>query len=145
MAMRSFGDVAELERNVNDLFRYVFNRPRRKPALETMSWSPDVDVIDRKNEVLVRVSLPGVKKEDIHISISDGELVMEGESKAEEGVKDEDYYCCENSYGNFHRSISIPASIEKDRIKATYRDGMLKVHLPKDESLKGEEIEIGVG
>ncbi len=127
-----------------DRFERMFGPPWRRPIVETRGWSPLVEMIDRKNEVLMRAELPGVKKEDIHVSVTGNLLTIEGERKQEEEVKEEDYYCCERSYGRFYREITLPAEIQKEKISSEYKEGILEIHMPKAEEVKPKEIEIKV-
>ena len=85
-----------------------------------------------------------MKKEDIRISVTGEVLSIEGERKAEEEVKDEDYYCCERAYEKFYPEILLPAGVQKEKIDSEYKDGILEIHIPKAEEVKPKEVEVKV-
>ena len=131
--------------DIFDRFERMFGVPARHRAIvETRGWGPLVEMFDRKDEVLLRADLPGVKKEDIRVSVTGDVLSIEGERKAEEEVKEEDYYCCERAYGRFYREILLPTGVQKEKIESEYKDGILEIHLPKAEEVKPKEIEVKV-
>ena len=101
-------------------------------------------MLEEKDKYVVKADLPGMKKEDIEVSVTQNMLTIKGERKIEEERKDEGYYYCERRYGSFVRSIALPGSVEVDKIKATYKDGVLTVELPKAEEEKGRKIDIQV-
>lgn len=116
-----------------------------RPVQEPMhGWIPVVDVIERKNEFLVRVELPGVEKEDVRVSVRKNTLIIEGERKSPPEIKEKDveYYLCESVYGKFHREISLPVPVEAEKIKAVFKNGVLEIELPKAEKIKPKEIPI---
>lgn len=127
-----------------DRFERAFGMPMRRPLIETRGWGPLVEMVDKKDEVLLRAELPGVKKEDIRVSVTGDLLTIEGERKQEAEIKEEDYYCCERSYGKFYREITLPAGINREKISSQYKDGVLEIHMPKAEEAKPKEIEIKV-
>ncbi len=97
-----------------------------------------------RDKVIVKAELPGVKKEDIDISIAGGVLTIKGEREVEEEVKDEDYYCCERFRGTFYRAIQLPTDVETEKIEANYADGILEITLPKVPEVKPKKIEVKV-
>jgi HSP20 family protein len=110
----------------------------------TSTWHPAVDVLEGKDAYLIHAELPGIKKEDIHVELKDGNLVLSGERKAEklaDGVK---YRHAERVATKFWRSFSLPETIKQDSIEATYKDGVLEVRIPKAEEAKPRQIEISV-
>jgi len=107
-------------------------------------WFPAVDVFEDKDSLQVRAELPGMKKEDIEISLHDGYLTLSGERKQEEKHQDAEVYRSERWVGRFHRTISLPCSVVADKIKATYNEGVLTVNLPKAEEAKPKQIPISV-
>jgi HSP20 family protein len=107
-------------------------------------WFPAVDVFEDKDNLLVKAELPGLKKEDIEISLQDGFLTLSGERKHEEKHKDAQVYRTERWEGRFHRSVSLPCRVEADKITATYNEGVLSVTLPKSEDAKPKQIPITV-
>jgi HSP20 family protein len=111
-------------------------------ASEMQLWVPSVDVIDRDDEVVVKAEIPGVKKEDIHISLSGNVMTIKGETKHEEKEEKGDYYRCEIAQGAFSRMLTLPANVDDTKAKAEVRDGMLEVTLPKLEQAKKRDIKI---
>jgi HSP20 family protein len=107
-------------------------------------WFPAVDVYEDKDSLLVKAELPGLKKDDIDISLQEGYLVLSGERKQEQKHEDANVYRSERWEGRFHRSISLPCRVDAEKIKATYNEGVLTVTLPKAEDAKPKQIPISV-
>ncbi|MFQ5585758.1 MAG: Hsp20/alpha crystallin family protein [Thermodesulfobacteriota bacterium] len=121
-----------------------FGAPWRALTAEEGVATPAVDVIDKKDAVVVKAELPGIDKEKIDITIEDDNLIIRSELKQEEEVKKEDYYRCERSYRSFARTIALPTKVEASKVKATFKDGILEVNLPKAEELKPKKVHIDV-
>lgn len=100
------------------------------PALEPAAWSPKVDVIERDNRLVTRVDLPGVKKEDVTVEVTDGHLVLSGERKLETEEKKDNIYRKEREYGSFYRVFPLPQGVKLEDVKATFADGVLEVSIP---------------
>ena len=107
-------------------------------------WAPVVDLFENKDSFVVKAELPGMKKEQIEISLHEGALLVSGERKREEKSKPGETYREERFYGKFHRSIALPKPVAADQVKATYKDGVLTVTLPKTEEVKPKQIEVVV-
>jgi HSP20 family protein len=135
-----FGDM---DRMFDDFFGRRWLRPFgwERPFAEMPSM-PSVDVIDRDEEVVVRAEVPGYKKEDIEISVSDSSLTIKGETKTEEKEEKGDYFHCEISHGAFTRTVALPAAVDDAKAKAVMKDGMLELTLPKLEKSKRHTIAI---
>ncbi|HEY7536266.1 MAG TPA: Hsp20/alpha crystallin family protein [Thermodesulfobacteriota bacterium] len=150
MALMKWTPPKEIERWFEDLFEEPFlpRMWRKFPSLrklkELEGISPSVDMFDKKDEIVVKAEIPGIEKEDINISISDNTLTIKGETKKEEEVKEEDYYYAERSYGSFARTLSLPAKVNADKVKASFKNGILEVHLPKAEESKPKEVKVEV-
>jgi HSP20 family protein len=97
------------------------------------SFSPRLNMSEGDNEIEVSAELPGIEEKDIQVTLKDGVLSIKGEKKMEEKKKEQSFYRVERHYGSFHRSVRIPEGIEADQIKASFRDGVLKINLPKSE------------
>ena len=119
--------------------------------LQPFSWQrpftfgtplPHVDVIDHDDEVLVRAEVPGYKKEDIAVSVLDGSLSIKGETKSEKKEERESFYRCEISHGAFSRTVGLPAAVDESKAKASMKDGVLEIALPKIEKSKRRAIAI---
>jgi HSP20 family protein len=124
------------------LFERAFGRttPERHTVPMVRGWAPAVEMFEREKEVVVRTEVPGMSKEEIDISILGNTLSISGERKSEEEVKEDDYYCCEHSYGKFRRNITLPQGVDAENIKASYKNGILEVVLPKTEEAKPKKI-----
>lgn len=123
----------EMDRIWEDLFpQRRAEAPWKRPvaAPDQATATPAIDILDRAAEIVVRAEMPGVKKDDIEISLQDGTLTIKGEIK-EEGQKEGNYSYSERNYRYFARSLTIPFKIRQDGIKATLKDGVLSIELPK--------------
>jgi len=137
-------------KRLRDLFEDFFDfelmpesrRLIRRRLAEGEVWSPLVDIVDKKDNILVKAELPGIDKKDIKISIGENSLTIRGEKKEEKEVKKEDYYCCERAFGAYSRTIDLPVEVDKNKAKATFKNGILEITLPKKEEVKPKEIEI---
>jgi HSP20 family protein len=98
------------------------------------AWTPTVDVAETDKEIKVTAELPGMDEKDVNVELSDGMLTISGEKKSEREEKAKNVYRRERSYGSFHRSLSLPAEVEKDKVEATFKKGVLTVTLPKSAS-----------
>jgi HSP20 family protein len=107
-------------------------------------WFPSLDVSETKNEIVVKAEVPGMDPKDIDISLSNGTLTIKGEKKQEREEKEEDYHLVERHYGSFMRSVMLPTEVKQDKINASYKNGVLKVVLPKFEEAKKKEVKIKV-
>jgi HSP20 family protein len=107
-------------------------------------WTPALDVSEDKDNVYVRVELPGMRKEDIDVSLHNGSLSISGERKSEEEFKDAEVYRAERFFGRFQRTVTLPTQVAADKIKAQYKDGLLNVTLPKAEEAKPKHIDVHV-
>jgi len=109
-------------------------------------WRPLVDVVESKEQTLLKVEIPGVKPADFSISIEKDTLTVKGERRQEvEATAEEGYTHMERAYGTFQRSMILPPTVDADRVKATYRDGVLEIQLPKKEEAKPKSIQVEVG
>ena len=107
-------------------------------------WSPRVNIVENENGYTVSAELPGVSKEDIDIDLKDHTLTIRGEKKAEKREEKDNYIRVESSYGKFERSFHVTDDIERDDIKASFKDGVLKVELKKKEEVKPKQIKVDV-
>jgi HSP20 family protein len=105
---------------------------------------PAVDVYEEKDEVVIKAEIPGLSKEDISVQVTDSTLTIKGEKKREEEVKEDDYYCCERSFGAFSRSVDLPCDVKADQVKASFKNGVLEVRMPKTEEAKKRAITVKI-
>ncbi len=134
----------QMRREMDRLWDSFFERGVGRRAGEPGEWYPSLDVAETKNDLIIKAEIPGMDPKDIDISLSDGILTIKGEKKQEREEKDEDYHLIERSYGSFVRSIQLPKGVQNDKINASYKNGILKVTLPKSEEAKKKEIKIKV-
>jgi HSP20 family protein len=109
-----------------------------------LTWMPTLDVYEEKGELVVKADLPGMKKDDIRISLEDGALVLQGERKEEKKVEKEDFYLAECSYGSFYRRLPLAFTADLSKIVAQFKEGVLEVHIPvpAEEKPKAQEIPV---
>lgn len=139
-----FAEMAGLRKEMDQVFGEFFGRtPFTMAATEAM-WSPLVDMHETKDSFLLMAELPGVKQGDIQVSVEGDTLTLKGERKRETEVKEDQYHRIERSYGRFERSILLPSVVDPNQVKATYRDGVLEIQLPKKEEVKPKEIKVEV-
>ena len=131
-------ELEEWERLFDDFFG---RSPLRLPV-EERGWMPAVDVFEKEDKFVVKAELPGMKEDDINVSVVGDTLSIKGEKKTETEIKDEDYYRCERSYGTFYRSIPIPSNVDANKIEASFDDGVLEVALPKSAKIKPKKIAV---
>ena len=139
-----FREFERMRRDMDRLWDSFFEGGLTKRGEERGGWLPSLDVSETKNELVVKAEVPGMDAKDIDISLSDGVLTIKGEKKQEKEEKEADYHLVERSYGSFVRSVRLPKEVQGDKISASYKDGILKVALPKSEEAKKKEIKIKV-
>jgi HSP20 family protein len=139
---RPFRELEGLERRFEDVFGQSFMPAWRRLPLEERGWLPAVEIFEKEDKYVVKVELPGMKEEDVDVSVVGDALTIKGERKAESEVKEEDYHCCERSYGSFFRSIALPSNIDAEKVEANYEDGILEVGLPKIAEVKPTKISV---
>ena len=129
---RPLRELEALEWRLDDIFSRPFLPSiwRRTP-MEERGWAPAIEVLEKEDKFEVKAEVPGIKAEDIDISVVGDTLTIKGEKKAETEVKEEDYYCCERSYGSFYRSIALPSNVDPARLKLTMRMESLRLAFPR--------------
>ena len=140
-----FRDLGEMERRFEDILsRPLWPTMWRRMPTEAMAWTPAIEMFEKEDKYVVKAELPGMKEEDIDVSVVGDILTIKGERKAESEAKDEEYFCCETSYGSFSRSVGLPSSVDADNIQATYENGILELSLPKIPEVKPKKIAVSV-
>jgi HSP20 family protein len=122
-------------------FTPFFSRMRSGIEEELM---PEVDIFERDGNVVLKAELPGMKKEDIEVTLTDGSITISGEKKKEDEIKRKDYYKLERSYGSFCRTFSLPTEVKGDKVKSTFKDGVLEVTMPKSDEAKSKEVKVKI-
>jgi HSP20 family protein len=136
-----FRELEDLSRRMEDFIRPLLPSLKREPVEEKM-WSPAIEMYEEKDKFIIKAELPGMKKEDIDVSLADNTLTLKGERKAEKETKESNYYCCERYYGSFYRQVTLPSNADLKKIEAAYKDGVLEIKLPKTEETKEQKIDI---
>ena len=139
-----FREFDRMRRDMDRLWDSFLEGTPRRRGEERGEWLPSLDVSETKNELVVKAEVPGMDAKDIDISLSDGVLTIKGEKKQEKEEKEADYHLIERSYGAFTRSIQLPKEVQGEKINASYKDGILRITLPKSEEAKKKEIKIKV-
>lgn len=137
----------ELDEVQNRLSSFLGRSPGLRGADETMAmteWAPSVDIIEDDNEYLIKAELPEVKREDVKVTAEEGTLRIFGERKLEKEESGRKYHRMECSYGSFERCFTLPEGTKTDALTAEFKDGVLKVHLPKTEIAKPKSVEVKV-
>lgn len=138
----------ELE-DVSNRLNRIFGQPpaRTEPGNEMLSmpdWAPSVDISETDTAYLVKAEIPGVKKEDVKVTIQDGMLTIQGERKQEKEEKGKKFHRIERCYGSFMRSFRVPDDADEGKVKAEFKDGMLNVTLNKSEKARPKAINVSV-
>ena len=132
-----------LQNRMNNMFDFPLS-PFAEEAFPLSAWAPACDIYETDKEIVVKAEIPGLKKEDVKVSIENNVLTLRGERRLEEEVKRENFHRVERTYGEFLRSFTLPAFIDATKILAEFKDGLLMVALPKREEAKAKQIEVKV-
>lgn len=130
--------LGEMERLIDETLHRPFFGLNAQPMRQLLrnlgnfgEFAPSVDIFEEKNDVVVKAELPGIKREDINVELIGNSMVISGEKKSEEKVDRKGYYRVERSYGSFHRALTLPEGIDANKAKASFKDGVLEVRIPK--------------
>jgi len=135
-------DFYNIQREMNRMFDDYFHRSPEEESNITSKWTPNVDIVEEDQDIILIAELPGVTKDKIKLSVNNGVLTLSGEKPTPE-VKDADcYHCSERFFGPFERKFSLPTTVNESKIKADFKDGVLRITLPKAEEAKPKEIQI---
>ena len=140
-----FRELEDVSNRLNRLFGQSLARSESgQNMLAVVDWAPSVDISETDSEYLIKGEIPGVKKEDVKVSIQDGMLTIQGERKQEKEEKGKKFHRIERSYGSFVRSFRVPDDADENSVKAEFKDGMLNVTLAKSAKAKPKAIEVSV-
>ena len=143
--LRPIGGLPEMERRFEDaLGRMLHPEVWRRRPIEERHWAPPVEMFEKEDKFVIKVELPGMKAEDVDVSVVGDTLTVKGERKSEGEVKEEDYYACERLYGRCSRTIALPATADAEKIEANFEDGVLEITLPKGGEVKAKKIPVSV-
>lgn len=141
-----FKELEEMEKRLSSYFgrTSVPSRGDKQEAITVAEWSPLVDISEDDKEYVIKAEIPEMKKEDIKLNVNDDVLTITGERKYEKEEKGTKYHRVERAYGSFMRSFTLPEDADGSKVNAEYKDGLLKVHLPKSEKAKPKAIEVKI-
>lgn len=141
-----FKEMEELQGRLGRFFGLTPARPGNggRESMAVAEWAPSVDVIEDPKEWLVKADLPEVKKEDVKVTVENGVLTITGERKIEKEEKEKKYHRIERSYGTFLRSFTLPEGADGSKVSADFKEGVLKVHLPKSEKALPKTVDVKV-
>jgi HSP20 family protein len=134
-----FRELSDLRQEMNRLFDWTLGRTT---GLVESGWFPPMDVVEKDDQVVVKMDLPGLTKQDVEVSLVNNVLTVRGERKQEEEKKDDNFYTCERVYGRFERTIELPVSVDPDKVEATFKNGVLEIRLPKTAESRTRQISI---
>jgi len=135
-----FRELSTIKERMTDLFGNGFWDAEE--PLPTTTWSPSVDIFETEHELVIKAELPGMDEKDIEIKLENNVLMLKGERRFEKETTKENYHRVERSYGTFRRSFTLPTFVDETKVKAEYKNGLLRIILPKKETAKPKEIKI---
>jgi HSP20 family protein len=137
-----FRDLRSLQDEVNRLFSTNLSRAYDDEGIARGAWNPSVDIYENKDQIVLEAELPGMKREDFDLSIENNVITLRGERRFEKKDEGDNYHRVERSYGSFTRSFTLPQTVQPENVAAEYRNGVLRVKMPKREEVKARRIEI---
>ncbi|MDQ1330847.1 MAG: hypothetical protein QG578_1112 [Thermodesulfobacteriota bacterium] len=140
-----FRGMATLQDRINRIFDDASYRSGdNEDEINLCAWKPAVDIYDNADNIVINAELPGVEKKDVTVEIKDNIITLKGERSINKEVKEENYYRKERCFGTFQRSFTMPDAVGSDKVKANFKDGVLKVEIPKPEAKKPKQITVNV-
>jgi HSP20 family protein len=138
-----FGRLTDLRDQIDRLFETPLAEWARASQLLS-GWTPAIDLYEDKDNLYVRAELPGMKREQIEVSLHEGTLSISGERKGESKHEGAEVYRAERFFGRFQRTVTLPAPVSPEKVKAQYKDGLLTITLPKTEEAKPKHIDVNL-
>lgn len=138
-----FRDLLSLPEEVGRVFGRTFGE-LAEPFFARGAWAPSLDMYETDNEIVVKAELPGLTSKDIDITVNEDSLTIKGERRLSDEVKEENYYRLERRYGMFQRVVPLPSPILKDKVKATFREGVLEIKMPKTKEIKPKRVKVAI-
>ena len=140
-----FADLMGVRSEINRLFDSVAGHGGfDNTSVFSGDWAPAIDVFENDDKVVIKTELPGLSEKDIEVDILGDTLTIKGEKKKEDEKKDKHYHRLERVYGSFHRSVTLPAEVTSEEAKATFKNGVLEIEVPKKEESKPKQITVDV-
>jgi HSP20 family protein len=143
-----FDELSTLRRSMDRLFDGFFTSrtgPAGRRELATIGWEPAVEMFETDHDVVVRAELPNIDPKQVDITVTNDSITLKGETKFEEEKKERNYYRREFRYGSFARTLPLATEVKSGEAKATYKDGVLEITLPKSERVKPTSVKVQVG
>src|SRR2546422_10548708 len=132
------------QNRLSTLFGRPLRRTNGREEITLPEWTPLADITEDDKEYLIKAELPELRKEDVKVTVENGVLTISGERKFEKEEKKKKYHRVERGYGSFVRTFALPEDADANKVKAQFKQGMLEVHLPKNEKAKPKQIEVSV-
>ena len=146
LGIRKYDPFETLTREFDRMLRRPFDLPAffEEENADLATWHPRMDVVEKDKEIIVKMDIPGMKQDDIKVTLEDNVLTISGERKFEKDDKKDNYHRVERFYGNFTRSFTLPLTVDSKKINATYKNGVLELVLPKKEETQPKQINIKI-
>jgi HSP20 family protein len=144
MTVDPFRELLDLQRGINQLFDSSVGRSSNE-GVALSTWMPAVDIYEDETSFLIKLELPEVSREDVKVNLHENTLSISGERRIENEDKRDGYHRVERSYGQFYRSFTLPPNVNTEAINAQFKDGMLRLSIPKKEEAKPKQIEVNIG
>ena len=143
--LEPFRELADLQSEMSRALDTFLGQRVRPAATAERTWTPPIDIYETKDDLVLSVELPGVKEKDVQLSVVGEALSLRGQRVPTSDVREENYFRIERWSGSFERHIQLPIPVQTEKVRASYRDGVLEVRLPKVEEVKPREIKIELG
>src|SRR5919107_5950488 len=137
-----FRDLRSLQDEVNRLFSTNLSRVFGDEGIARGAWNPTVDIYENKDQIVIEAELPGMNREDFDLSFENNVITLRGERRFEKKDESDNYHRVERSYGSFSRSFTLPQTVSAENVTAEYKNGVLRITLPKREEVKARRIEV---
>ena len=143
MRWTPMGNLYAFQNEMNRMFNEFFHGSNNEGANSKVStWTPSVDIYETDDALVIKAELPGVSKDDVSVEVHQNTLTLRGQRKHEAEVEQDKYHRVERSYGTFQRSFVLPTMVDQEKVQATFKDGVLELHLPRLESAKPRRIAV---
>ena len=141
-----FREMSALQERMNRLLEdFRARTPLGEEEITQGAWIPAVDIYETQESIVLKAELPGISRDDINVEVKDGMLTLKGEKRLEREVQEENYHRVERSYGAFQRAFTLPNTIQQEKVKAKFKDGILEITLAKAEGAKPKQIKVEIG
>ena len=137
-------ELLRLHDRINRLFNLSHQHELEDDSMISGNWVPACDIVETSDALIVRAEVPGVRRDDIDISLDNGVLTLRGHRDLEKETQERTYHRIERSYGSFSRSFTLPRSVDAERITAVYTDGVLEIRMPRREETRPRQIQVRI-